>query len=375
VTPQLRIRQVLRHPFRSAESRESMALLLAAAVLVVATAVALPIFLIAGPLPIAGRGSVGQFVAIGSAITAVGVFIAAVSVADAAPEERRGLPRMRWFDVASLSAAHGVIALLGWTGMANIVERSFVGAVVFPLSAAVLAGVAIACTAYLTTISAVTMTPTRLSLVLMVFLVVGVFASMLSATDPLWWQKNLSTLGISDDFSAMTFNITVIIAGLIVTTIAHFGTIGIPAATPQARRGRRIVRIELLVMGVFLASVGLFPVDTHFAIHNTVASGMAVVFVALVVGLRWHVPATPRVFLLLGYAFVLVIVGLAVLFVTGYYNLTAVELIAFLIIFAWLMLFLRNSAAAGAQVDGDGPSVDAISERVPSPSASRTRPA
>jgi hypothetical protein len=104
--------------------------------------------------------------------------------------------------------------------------------------------------------------------------------------------------------------------------------------------------MELLTIGVFLACVGLFPVDRHFAVHNTVASGMAVVFVAMVLGLRWTVPSAPRVFVLLGYAFVLVIVVLAVLFATGYYNLTAVELVAFLLIFSWLMLFLRNTDTA-----------------------------
>ncbi|WP_407360743.1 DUF998 domain-containing protein [Microbacterium sp. LBN7] len=373
MTAQLRVRQVLRHPFRNAESRESAALLIAAGVLVVATVVSLLVFR-GGPLPIAGPGSIGQFVALAAAVTAFGVFIAAVTVSHAGPQDARALPRMRWFDIASIAAAHGVIALLGWIGMANIVERSFVGAVVFPVSAALLAGVAIAVTAYLTTVSAMSMTPTRLSLVLMVFLVVGVFASMLSATDPLWWQKNLSTLGVSDDMSALAFNLTVIIAGLIVTTIAHFGTIDIPVDTEKARRGRRVVRIELLLMGVFLAGVGLFPVDTHFAIHNTVASGMAVLFVALVIGLRWHVPGTPRVFLMLGYAFVLIIVVLAVLFTTGYYNLTAVELIAFLIIFGWLMLFLRNTAAAGTGADGGERRTDAVSEPAPSPSGSRTLP-
>jgi hypothetical protein len=127
-------------------------------------------------------------------------------------------------------------------------------------------------------------------------------------------------------------------------------------------------------MGIFLASVGVFPVDTHPAIHNTVASGMAVIFVALVLGLRRHVPSTPRVFLMLGYAFVLIIVALAASFITGYYNLTAVELIAFLIIFGWLMLFLRNTAAAGARADGSE-ETDAVSARAHSPSASRTRSA
>ncbi|MHC9046516.1 DUF998 domain-containing protein [Microbacterium saperdae] len=349
MTDRLTLGQMLRRPASTVESRESVALLVAAVAFVVAGVIALLAFA-GGPRAIAGPGSVGQFAAIGAAVTSVIVFVAARwFVGRAAPargqDDSRLLPRMRWFDVAGVALAHGAIALLGWIGAASVMERSFIGAVLFPFSAAVLTGVVIACTAYLTVVSATSMTPTLLSLVLMVFLVVGVFASMLSATDPEWWKKNLSTLGISDDISALTFNITVIIAGLLVTTIAHFGTAGIPVRTDRERRGRAIVRGELLLLGVLLACVGLFPVDQHFAIHNSVASGMAVLFVALIIGLRRNLPTAPRVFVMLGYVMVLCIVVIAVLFATGYYNLTAVELIAFLIIFTWLVLFLRNTAA------------------------------
>jgi hypothetical protein len=47
------------------------------------------------------------------------------------------------------------------------------------------------------------------------------------------------------------------------------------------------------------------------------------------------------VFIALGYAYVAVIVLLAVFFATGYYNLTAVELIAAVLIFSWIIVFLR----------------------------------
>ena len=54
----------------------------------------------------------------------------------------------------------------------------------------------------------------------------------------------------------------------------------------------------------------------------------------------------------------LVIVVLAVFFVTGYYNLTAVELVAFLLIFSWLIVFLRNTgtmhAANGGPASDEG---------------------
>jgi hypothetical protein len=53
----------------------------------------------------------------------------------------------------------------------------------------------------------------------------------------------------------------------------------------------------------------------------------------------------PRAFVLLGWLFLAVIVALAVLFVVGYYTLTAVELVAGILVFAWIILFIRNAAA------------------------------
>lgn len=137
-----------------------------------------------------------------------------------------------------------------------------------------------------------------------------------------------------------------IIGGVIVTVIAHFATATIPVEGAKEERGRRFVRGALGLMGILLACVGIFPVDRFFTAHNVSASGMAVIFVVLAIGLGRFVPSMPRVFLLLGYVFVGIIVVLAVFFATGYYNLTAVELIAFLMIFSWLIVFLRNTGAA-----------------------------
>ena len=151
---------------------------------------------------------------------------------------------------------------------------------------------------------------------------------MLSASDPQWWKENLSALGMSDEASALAFNITLIIAGALVTIIARYATATLPTTTREELRGRTLLRVGLVLIGIFLACVGIFPVDEFFLVHNTVATGMAVIFAAIVIGLRWLVPAMPRVFVLLGYVYVGVIVLLGIFFAIGYYNLTAVELVA-----------------------------------------------
>ncbi|KQZ11710.1 hypothetical protein ASD23_05735 [Agromyces sp. Root1464] len=348
------IRRVLRHPAATAESLESIALLIGAAVFVIGGLVAWFMFL-GRNLPIAGQGSLGEFVGFGSAIATLIAFLLgrlALRTRSAAGFADSVLPgldapgaRIHWFDLTAIALAHAFIALLGWIGLADLLEQSFQGAVVFTIPGAVLAGVGMAVTAYAVFLSAAHLTPMLLSFVLALFLVVGALASMLSSSDPLWWQKNLSALGMTNDISALAFNLTLIIAGVIVTTIARYATAAVPTTTRAELRGRTIVRVGMILLGIFLACVGIFPVDQFFLVHNTVATGMTIAFAVLVIGLRWFIPSMPKVFILLGYVYVGVIVMLAIFFATGYYNLTAVELVAAVLIFSWIIVFLRNTGA------------------------------
>lgn len=257
--------------------------------------------------------------------------------------------RLRWYDLIAIAAAYGAIALLGWSGVAELLELSFIGAPVYAFPGAVLVGVAYALTAYIAFLASARLTPLSLSMDLAVFLIVGGFAAMLGSSDPDWWRDNLSALGMSSNAAAPAFNITLIIAGVIVTTIARFATAALPVDQLAQRRGRTIMRTGLVLVGLFLAGVGLFPVDRFFLLHNTVATGMAVAFAGMICALPWLLPTLPRVFFGLGYAFVAVIVLLAVFFATGYYNLTAVELIAAVLIFSWIIVFLRTTATLSAR--------------------------
>lgn len=338
---------VLRHPADSRQSLESVALILGAAVFVVSGTIGLFVFW-GSSAPISGPNSLGQYVAVSSAIAAAIVVVWARSLRRSRSVGEGAGPRLHWFDIAAIALAHAVIAMLSWIAIADVMARSFVDALVFPLSAAVLAGVATAVTAYVVFLSAVNLTPILLSLVLAVFLLVGAVTSMLSASDPHWWHKNLSTLGMTDDLSGNAFNLTLIIAGVLVTTIANYATAGLPAATELERRHRRFVRVSLILIGILLGCVGLFSLDVSLALHNLSATGMAIVYTVLVVRLRTLIPTTPTVFLWLGYVFVGVIAVLVVFFMTGYYNLTAVELILAVLVFSWLIVFMRNQGTSTA---------------------------
>jgi len=321
-------------------AREAIGLQISIFAFVLAALVAVVVFRL-HPAPIAGPDSLGQFAAMASAVTAIVVFVLGrVIAADPATQKRLGV--LDIIDIAAFAFAHAVIALLGWTLAATIVEAGLIGAVVFPVPVLMLAGAAAGLTAYVTYYSATHLDLQLLATVLAVFLVLGILASMLTASDPQWWKENLSALGMTDDLSARAFNLTLIVAGILVTTLARYATKGIPTTHP---RGVGSVRACLIIVGIFLGMVGVFPVDEHFALHTGVASGMVVAYAVLVVALRWWVPGVSRTFLLLGYVFTLLIVVLSVFFAVGYYTLTAVELVAGTVVFTWIILFIRTADA------------------------------
>lgn len=328
-------------------SLESLALAVGAISAVIVALLALIVFRLA-PAPIAGSGSLGQFAALAAAVVAIVAYIAGRYVARRPDHAPRILDIV---DVAALAFAHAVIALLTWTLLADILERGFQDAVVFGLSGLLLAGAAAAVTAYVVFFSSTHMDLQLLALVLAVFLVEGIIASMLTASDPHWWQDNLSALGMTNDMSALAFNLTLIVGGVIVTTLARYSTRDIHTARAG---GATRVRVCLIIVGIFLALVGVFPVDRFFWVHTSVASGMAVAFAVLVIRLDSWVPTLSRGFVLLGWLFIAVIAVLAVLFGIGYYTLTAVELVAGILIFSWIILFLRNIAALQQDAVGSG---------------------
>ena len=176
-------------------SLESLALGAGAISFALVGLVALAVFRL-GEMPIAGPDSLGQFAALASAVVAVVAYVAGRYVVRRPGHALRVLDIV---DVAALAFAHAVIALLSWTLLAVILERGFRDATVFGLPSMLIAGTAAAVTAYVVFFSSSHMDLQLLALVLAIFLIEGIIASMLTASDPHWWQDNLSALGMTDD--------------------------------------------------------------------------------------------------------------------------------------------------------------------------------
>ena len=100
-------------------------------------------------------------------------------------------------------------------------------------------------------------------------------------------------------------------------------------------------------MGVMLACVGVFPVDEHLVLHNLSAMGMAVMFlVLLIAGPRW-LNGMPRTYFVSAWGFLGAVVASILLFVVGYFGLTAFEIIVFALIFGWIAVFIRFLGVTG----------------------------
>lgn len=293
--------------------------------------------------PIAGPDSLGQFSALASGVVALACACSARYLVSARARVRLRL--IDHLDIIALAVAHAIVALLAWTLLASILAEAFLGAEVFPLAVIVLVGVATAVTAYVSFTSAVELDSRRLAQLFAAFFVLGVLAAMLTTSDPDWWKDNLSALGVTTNLSARTFNFTLIISGFLVTTLARWATKVTDTTQQERARGMRRVRTCLVVLGIFLALVGVFPVDVFFVIHVLVSIGMVVAFGVLVVRLPRWMPGLARPFILLGWGFLALLVLFGVLYGIGYYTLTAVELIGGVLVFTWVILFIRNTAA------------------------------
>ncbi|GAB3576486.1 hypothetical protein GCM10027406_09310 [Leifsonia lichenia] len=371
-------------------SAEGAAIVAGGGTFVLVVVVALPVFW-GGSLPIAGPGSLGQFVAIAAGIIAVLVYVAgrlwprdgfrpfrtAVGTATATStgNHARRVSPVDVFDTVAIAVAHGVVALLGWLALGAVLANGFQDATVYFLSASALAAVACAVTAYVVFLSSVQMDLMRLSTVLAAFVIVGILTSMLSAPDPHWWMLHLSALGMSSSVSSLSFNLTLIVAGVIVTALARYATdvrslvpdTGSGAAGQDDARRRRSallrVRVALILIGVLLAGVGVFPLNVSAVLHNVSAVGMVLTFSLVVFWVRAALPQAPGSFFILGYVFFATIVVMLLFYVVGYYVLTATELVAGVVVFSWLIVYLRVSGAATP-----APSTSAAPEKPAAPS-------
>ncbi|MCR2762637.1 hypothetical protein NQ152_03850 [Microbacterium sp. zg.B48] len=221
-------------------------------------------------------------------------------------------------------------------------------------------------------------TATQVGFMTAAMLIGGTLLSILTTPDPMWWQLHFSRLGTFSVFSGHLFNATLIAAGggvvlfgwrLRIEMKRHAGT-----SVLVSRRSATAVPILVVLIGIHLSFVGVIPQNTNEFLHDRASTGAVFSFTAILLSSRWLLRGMHRG---VTRATRQVGVGLVVavsVYIAGFINLAAFELVGFSLIFFWLLFFARN-LGRGADAAPPAPAVQrtASTHTVPLPARARAR--
>ncbi len=295
-------------------------------------------------------------------------------------------PRLRQLvDTMALLVVHSSIAVMGTLGIFRVFQEAFIGLTVDHIAGSVLVAIVGGVAAYFSFNSGARITAFSLSTLLAIFMASGVLVSMIFAENPFWWHVMFSELGTGQAglTSFWTFNTTLVVSGVIITTLTAFiardleiwgefergrvadllseraeqrrtssGRLPVRIRLGNALSGHfrtpriMVVRVTMIVMGLSLAAVGLIPMSLHHDLHTLVTAMFGLSFLFILLAVPYLLPGFPRSFYLLSFLAACALVFSFLLWMPiGYWNLTSLELIGAAILFAWLVVFIRNIAA------------------------------
>lgn len=268
--------------------------------------------------PFGGSGGVIVPVALVAGVIAAVAF--AVSTRLHRPGETAPMPRWQAV-ISNLSAVAVTVALAAVTSLGvlltgQVLETSLQGLELSTLGGSVLTGVAAALGARFSFHAGSALKAGDLVGLLSTFLVIGTFLAMTTATEPDWWRRNFSQLGMGA--GGWAFNGTLIVAGLLIATVGSY----IGRDIHRLLGDRALSRIAPTVLtwalaGTALAAVGLLPLDRAPVPHLIAAfSALTLIVIASALSIR-AMPHPPRMLSVVTSSFivlVIAVVGAALLF-------------------------------------------------------------
>lgn len=303
-------------------------------------------------IPLFGRFSIGLTAAFFASLTTFIMFLVAWKVPrrGAALQSRHLISKVGvWVKRSAVAFVHAALVFLALSALYFVLQQAFTGLTLNALASSVIVALTVAAVSYMLYPIVYKLTLEVLSVVLAAFLGAGVLTSAMSIQDPTWWQYHFSMLGAGSPVSALVFNITLIVAGIVVVTITQLMVDHLQARRienqSERAKGIDVAGGLLMAVGVALALVGLFNYEDYLTIHNIAASGMGLLFIMLAAALPKLIPGLDASFYSATYALLTGLVLAIVLFVSGIFNLTAFELVCAGIIFCWFIVFVRQVAA------------------------------
>lgn len=245
----------------------------------------------------------------------------------------------------------------------HLFQQAFFGLHLDVLAGALAVSAATGIAAYLSLEATARINAESLSVVLGFFMGAGVLISMLLAEDQGWWQSMFSSLGTTQAGmgSFWTFNLTLVISGLVLAAFTEFLTRDLVRLSqtyrcrPSLERYKfarmlrprpRIVRWCLLAVSVGIIGIGSVPFNVAEEVHSGFVQLASAAMIILLLGTVVLLPGYPAVFHLMSYAAVGALWVAFLLWAEwSYYNLTGFELAAVAIMFSWISVFIRTTAA------------------------------
>ncbi|HCJ53761.1 MULTISPECIES: hypothetical protein [Glutamicibacter] len=245
----------------------------------------------------------------------------------------------------------------------HLFQQAFYGLHLDVLAGSLAVAAATGIAAYLSLEATARINAETLSVVLGIFMAAGVLISMLLAEDQGWWKSMFSSLGTTQAGmgSFWTFNLTLVISGLVLAAFAEFLTRDLVRLSqtyrcrPSLERYKlarmvrprpRIVRWCLLLVAVAIIGIGMVPYNLSIEGHSAFVQLASISMIILLLGTVVLLPGYPAVFHLLSYTAVGAIWVAFLLWTEwSYYNLTGFELSVVAILFSWISVFIRTTSA------------------------------
>ncbi|QAY72317.1 hypothetical protein ET445_02155 [Agromyces protaetiae] len=289
---------------------------------------------------------------VGAAITAAVLLVVSGSDAGLALLDRLGLAGI---GEQARATANGVV----WAGLVLLIVHFTLPAYAAIPGGAIAVGLGLATALGIVTAklhrAAITHEGYRSFNLVAMLLAAGSVASMSLTPTGEWWTRNFSTLGTSDDLAAACFNVAVTVAGAAMALLGPALSEGLRARRFELRPGGLIVlRVLIAVIGVSLMGVGLVPIDHDADLHNLFACGAAAGFALATLAIRRFARRMPRALVVFSYAALVVeVAAMAGYDLLGLFNLTVFEIVAFTLVFAWLIALVATTGHHGASAERD----------------------
>ena len=315
-----------------------------------------------GTAPLAGAGSIGQVAAL--AVLGCGTATAALTLSTLTRRSMPWLGGRRWWrralDILGLALIHGVLGLFLTGALFGVFQQAFQGVALDRLAGTFWVAAACGTACYVISAAAASLTGRSLATLLAVFLTVGVLASALNSQDPYWWERYFSELGEGGDLASLTFNLTLLLTGIALVTVAELLAHDLDLWARRAGEPGWVttaVRAMLSTVGVLVALIAVISRTVSVFWHNVVAMALVVVFGLTLLAIPVLLRRLPGGLLAITAAAFGLLVAVIVLYAgLDYLNMTAFEMGAAAIMYGWLLLFIRtvSAAAEGAEEDTDG---------------------